>query len=387
MIVDVCELGAVGDGKTDDTTTIQKAIDQCGQQDGGKVVVPPGVFRVSTLYMKSGVELHLATGAKLQGGGSPDDYDDFEADGFNGEYSPEKANKVLIAASHCENVAITGCGEINIPGRAFYSDIREDGKFYEKPSIPRPRMVMFFRCSGVRFEDASFIDSPNWTFWLIGCERVRIHGIRVIGDQMMINNDGIDLDSCRDVFLGDCLLKTGDDCLILRAIQTVQDKPAVCENVVVSDCVLDSACNGVRVGCPGDNVIRNCVFSNIVFNGEGNGVRMDNPKNYLRDNAETTLDLKNVSFSNFVINSGRRPICVSVEDGLKLKRISNLSFSNIRANGKMPCHIQGSRETVIEEVSLSDVHIKIEGANGLICENCRGVRMNNVVVNSVPNPS
>lgn len=377
--LNIKELGAKGDAVTVNTSVIQNAIDQCAADGGGKVIVPPGVYCTSTLQLKSNVELHLAAGSKLQGGNSPGDYDDFKADGFNSELCPEKTAKVLLCASYCENIAVTGTGEINGAGPAFYNtNVPDDNRFYEKPPIPRPRMVMFFRCRNVKFEDSSYIDSPCWTFWLIDCEQVNIHRIKIIGDQRMINNDGIDIDGCRNVTLSDCFIKTGDDCFILRAIQQMVDAPSICENVVMTNCVLNSRCQGIRVGCPGDNIIRNCTFSNIAFDGEGTGINVDNPKRYMPENSQTSMNLENVVFSNFTIRSQRYPIRIYVEEGLKLRKISGLSFSNFRIKSTLPCTITGSSETTIENIRFSGIDMEADGDSAIICRNCRGLKMDGV---------
>jgi polygalacturonase len=379
MEISIKNFGAVGDGAAKDTVAIQQAIDECSKQGGGKVVAEPGVYLTSTLYLKDNVELHLSPGARLQGSTAPDDYDDFRAPGFYHQYAVEGNSKCLICASGVKNIAITGSGEINGAGPEFYDkNIDESARFYSKPAIHRPRMVIFFNCRNVRIEDASFIDSPCWTFWLIACEQVNIHRIKVIGDQKMINNDGIDIDSCRDLTISDCFLKTGDDCLILRAIQSVQAKPAICENVTITNCTLDSCCQGIRVGCPSDNVIRNCTFDNIVINSTTNGINIENPKRYLVEDNNCSLHLSNIMFSNFTINSEFWPIKIFVEDGVKLRNLSKISFSNFRITSGQPCLIQGSRETIIEDISLNNISVESSGDDAIICRNCRKIKINNV---------
>ena len=72
-------------------------------------------------------------------------------------------------------------------------------------------MVQFVRCRRVRLEGATFKDSPMWTMFIRLCEDVVADGITVVGDQRMINNDGIDFDACRRVRVGNSFFKTGDD--------------------------------------------------------------------------------------------------------------------------------------------------------------------------------
>ncbi|MCC6444560.1 MAG: right-handed parallel beta-helix repeat-containing protein [Armatimonadetes bacterium] len=55
-MLDICDFGAVGDGKTDCTEAIQKAIDRA-EADKGTVVAPEGVFLVSTIRLRPQVGL------------------------------------------------------------------------------------------------------------------------------------------------------------------------------------------------------------------------------------------------------------------------------------------------------------------------------------------
>ena len=385
MKILVKDFGAVGDGITNNTAVIQKAIDECSKQGGGKVVVEPGVYLTSSLYLRDNVEFHIAAGAVIQGSSNPEDYADFRAAGFIHQKSAENSAKFLIGAVSAKNVAITGAGEVNGAGPEFYdTDIDPSvSRFYAKPPIPRPRMIMFYDCVNVKFEDTSYIDSPCWTFWLIACKNVNIHRVKVIGDQKMINNDGIDIDSCRNVTMSDCYVKTGDDSLILRAIQSVIERPAICENVTITNCTFDSCCQGIRVGCPADNIIRNCTFSNIVINGFGNGINIDNPKRYFSENSKTTMTLENIMFSNFTITSNVHPVRIYVEEGLKLSKLANITFSNFRTKSKRPLLIQGSKDTIIEDISFNNMNIETSGDDGIICQYCRRVKMNNVELTNI----
>ena len=384
MNYSVKEFGATGDGKTFDTASIQKTIDICSSEGGGKVVFDAGVYLTKTIYLRSNVELHVPTGAKIQGSTSPEDYDDFKADGFKHEFAGEGNTKCLICASGIENIAIIGSGEINGAGPAFYdTDIPAGQRFYNKPDIARPRMVLFYECRNVKMEDTSFVDSPCWTMWLIACENINIHRVKVLGDQKMINNDGIDIDSCQNVSISDSFLKTGDDCIIIRAIQAVLEKPAICERVTITNCILDSCCQGIRVGCPSDNIIRNCTFSNLVIDGTGNGINIDNPKRYLKPGCNGLMDLHDIMFSNITINSQNCPIRIYVEDGVELQRLSGITFSDIRAKGVLPVTLTACKETIIEDIRFNNVQVETKDTEGIICRFIQGIKMDNVELSTL----
>ena len=387
-VYNIMDFGAVADGKTKNTQAIQKAIDACYQAGGGRVLCGPGSFLTGSLALKSNIELHLMPGCRIVGSPSLDDYQDLVAPGFIRNKAPEKSSISLIRAVEAENIAITGAGEINGSGLAFYDacSANSTGKL-SKPHTPRPRIVMLYKCRNVRFEDASFIDSPCWTLWLMKCREVNVCRVKIRGDRRMCNIDGIDIDSCRNVTVSDSFFETEDDCLAIRAMRNMYDTPAVCENITVNNCVLDSRCNGIRIGCPGDGVIRNCTFSNLVIrNSLNNGILFEYPKRYLQKDGQASAVVHDILFANVAINCARWPIKIVVEDGIKLPKLADLSFSNFRIKSGGPCLVQGNRETIVRNVSFSNIEIETSGEDAVICRNCQGVKFANVELTNRSGP-
>ena len=66
-VYNVRSFGAKGDGRTLDTHAVQEAIDACTRDGGGIVVIPPGIFQIGTVELKSNVTLRVTAGAKLLG--------------------------------------------------------------------------------------------------------------------------------------------------------------------------------------------------------------------------------------------------------------------------------------------------------------------------------
>ena len=57
-----------------ETEAIQAQIDAAAAKGGGRVIVPKGIHPCQTLYLKSGVELHLEKGAVILGGTKPEGF-------------------------------------------------------------------------------------------------------------------------------------------------------------------------------------------------------------------------------------------------------------------------------------------------------------------------
>ena len=355
---------------------VQRAIDAAAAAGGGRVALEPGVYPCATINLRSNVELHIPGGATLLGSANPGDYEDFD-DPRLGGVSPEGSRKVLLACRDAENVAVTGDGLIDGQGPLFYDRDVPPGAFFAKPPRPRTRMVQFLKCRNVRFEGVTFKDSPGWTFWLVDCEDVHVRGIRIDGCQQMINNDGIDIDSCRRVTVSDSFLRTGDDCIILRAIRRCADEPSVCEHVVVSNCVLDSRCQAIRVGCPSDDVIRHCQFSNIVCRSN-NGVFCENPTRYLRKNCTGRLAVSDIRFEHFDLECKGYPVRVNVEDGIGLRAVERLEFRDFRIRAGAPVFLSGNAASILRDIALRDFSGVVAGETPVVARQVERLRLDGV---------
>ena len=73
-VYDVREFGATANGITLNTVAIQKAIDACHAQGGGRVLICGGVYLTGAVRLRSNVILHVEAGARLLGSSRSDDY-------------------------------------------------------------------------------------------------------------------------------------------------------------------------------------------------------------------------------------------------------------------------------------------------------------------------
>ena len=360
---------------------IQKAIDAAFAAGGGRVALERGaVYPSGTLYLKSHVELNVPEGTVILGGGSPADYDDVDDPRIGRR--PEKSTKVFVACLDGEDVSITGKGVIDGQGVKFY-DVNTVlwERFYAKPPHPRTRMIQFFNCRNVRFEDITFKDSPGWTCWIRKCENFTAERVKVVGDQKMINNDGFHIDSCRHVRIRGCNLKTGDDCVIMRAIRAPGEKDSVCEDMVVEDCTLNSACQCIRLSCPSDGTIRNGTFRNLKMSGN-NGVLSEHPVRYLLAGEHGSCKMENITVENCDIDVGGKAILFAVEPGITLRDFGNVTFRNIRLKSNGAITLRGTGDTVLRNIAFENVSGTVAAERPLDMSSVEGVRFDRFAVNS-----
>lgn len=346
----ITEFGAVADSTTLNTEAIQKAIDTCAETGGGTVTVPTGIFMTGAINLRSNVELYLERGATLRGSlRIPEDY-------------PHRA---LIYAEGIENAGISGHGTIDgYSNHPYYKRFRvNDGK--------RPRGVFFNRCKQISIRGIHLINAGSWTLRLLECDGVKIDGINIFCLEQG-NNDGIDLDA-RNVTIANSIISCDDDGICLKS----DIKGFMVENVTVTNCVIASNCNPIKLGTSSYTGFRNITVSNCVIRRTEKSVIWDWSTEYdkVRQGICTGLsgltvqcvdggEVENISFSNIVMEGIITPIfvCINHRHGTK-GSIKNLQFSNItaKADGIIPCLISGVSDSRIEGIIMRDIIVEHEG--------------------------
>ncbi|QDA61633.1 glycoside hydrolase family 28 protein [Hymenobacter jejuensis] len=231
--------GAKGDGQTNSTAAIQKAIEEVSRQGGGRVIVPAGKFVTGPLVLKSGVELHLVKGATLLGSTRRLDYGTVAAS--------------LVTAQNQQNVAITGQGTIDGRGRELVQDllvqlragVLDDPEWKAKRPTEknRPQLLMLTGCRQVRVTGVTLKDAACWVQAYRECTDVVVDSIRVESTAYW-NNDGIDFVDCKNVKLSNSFFNAADDGICLKS----ENPKASCDNITVTNCTVRSSASAFKLG-------------------------------------------------------------------------------------------------------------------------------------------
>jgi len=372
-VYSVLDYGAQGTGAVDDTAAIQKAVDTCAAGGGGRVLLPAGrTYLAGAITLRSGVDFHVTRGAILKGSTNWRDY------GREG---------ALLFAKDAVGLSISGDGILDGNDRALWQRLADEEAggdvtkadwwpqafcgdwwpFWRKPGEARPgggrpRMVILIGCKQVRIDGLTFRNAPSWTIHPIGCEDLVIQSISILNAWDVANNDGIDVDHCRNVRIANCHLECADDCIVLKNTPNFA-ACGPCEHVTVTGCTLTSRSCALKLdeayAPPG---IRNVVFDGCVIFRSNRGLCIQS-----RDEG----DIENVIFANITIETqfqphkwwgAAEPIHISHWPRTKdtnLGHVRNIRFSNILCRSENGVYIHGWETRPVEDIILDNVRVEV----------------------------
>lgn len=272
---DIRAFGAQPGSESVQTIAIQSAIDTCFLAGGGEVLIPDGLFYTGGLRLRSNVTLRLTSGAHLKGTRNPADYfawredrlEPFPQDAVTDTlWSPAAAgeqdrardnrfislpgsawNNGLIRAYRANNIAIVGEKGARIDGSDCFDERGEE-------HYRGPHLINLWECENVTLRGFTTVDSANWAMAIFRCGNLLVEDVVCLA-----GHDGVHAQSCDNLIVRNCEFYTGDDC-----VAGFDNR-----NVLVTGCVMNTACSALRFG--GSAVrVENCRFfgpARYVFRG------------------------------------------------------------------------------------------------------------------------
>lgn len=167
----VLNYGAVGDGATDDTAALQKAIDACAATAGGAVLFPSGhvflSFPLTVSRPASNFSLGIFAGATLR---------------FSNDMKHWPGQQACLTVENANGVALHGGGTVDGQGAVWWPD--KDGF--------RPLLVSVQGTTNLLVQNLTFLNSPNHNLELYA-NFAEVHQVRILAPSDSPNTDGIDV--------------------------------------------------------------------------------------------------------------------------------------------------------------------------------------------------
>lgn len=353
--IDIRDAGAVGDGKTLCTAAIQEAVDQCAKQGGGTVRIPAGTWLTGTIYLESNLALLLEKGSVLLGSR---DYKDYAQPRPGAPKSAFRTHAILVG-SDLENVTLRGEGTIDGQGDAF----RDKSK-------PRTKNIYLQRCRNVTVEGLRLRAAGCWMQHYRQCDGLTIRKIDVF-NHVAFNNDGLNVDSCRNVLIEDCRIDSDDDGIVLKSLSL---EP--CRNVTIRRSIISSHCNSIKLGTESGGGFVNVTVSDCTVHSPRQSKKIYGAQRGLAGVALEIVDggtLENVRVSDVRIDGVTAAIFLRlgnrartyVADAPKpgVGRFRDVVLKNITAENtsEIGSSITGLPGHPVRDVVLENVKIGVDG--------------------------
>lgn len=332
-VCDVTKYGAVGNNITEDTASIQAAIDACKSNPGTVVFPPPGKYmsRALNVSASSGLTLDIQSGATLVAWPNIDTWN-----ASTGAVRPFIWGEGPVWMT---NLTLTGGGVIDGQGWRWWPYLK---------SRPRPVLLSLMNVTGLHLYNLTLKDSPSWHTNLRG-SFVHVHDMTLLsnvescaGWNYAPNTDGFNIGG-HDFYIHDNYVHNGDDCVPVFAYGGADSY-----NILVERMECHCGTNGgvVILGddtCGGAHAsIHNVTFRDMLVNGTNQGAGMKIceaymvPHGIIHDVTWSNISITNPRYTPLYIDVYAEDAATSCSIPAPVNRsdwltAANLTFQDIRA--------------------------------------------------------
>ena len=373
----VCDFGAKGDGKTLDHLAINKAIDHCVANGGGKVVVPAGTFLCGSIHLKSHVNLHLEAGAKiLAAPAALKAYDESEVFGAP-EYQDgghTYFHNSLIWAERQTDISITGQGMIDGEGLTRH-DTEQAGNVQGGSIGTGDKAIALKQCRQVTIRDITIFRGGHFAIIVTGCEIGTIDNVVID-----TNRDGIDIDCCKYFTVSNTKVNTpNDDAIVLKSSYALK-KPVYCEHILITNSIvtgyklgtfLDGSyvpekvnwvCGRIKLGTESNGGYRNITISNCTCMWSSGLAFEEVDQGRMENISVTNIAMEHVHHYPIYITTGCRNR--GPKERTDVSYGGNISISHVfatDADSLAGIIVTGMKDYPLRNISLSDIYVEYRG--------------------------
>lgn len=445
--VSIVKFGAKGDGVTLNTKAINDAIKDVNQRGGGKVIIPEGLWLTGPIVLLSNVNLFTEHNALVY---FTSDFEAYPIIETSFEGLETRRCQSPISARGAENIAITGYGTFDGNGdswrpvkkekltaaqwskliksggvldatkRIWYptagslkgamackdfnvpEGINTDEEWNEIRPWLRPVLLNIVKSKKVLLEGVTFKNSPSWCLHPLSCEDITLHKVKVFNPWYSQNGDALDLESCKNALILDCIFDAGDDAICIKSgkDEDGRRRGEPCQNVIVKNNTVLHGHGGFVVGSEMSGGVKNVFVENCTFMGTDVGLRFKSTRG--RGGVVENIYIDNINMINIpnepllfdLFYGGKGAGEESEADLVSRMKVAipavteetpafrDIHISNITCKGSgRAMFFNGLPEMPIRNVTVKNV-VMTDATDGVVVSQVDGVTLENIYVES-----
>jgi polygalacturonase len=375
-VYNVIDFGAKGDGKTLDSPSINKAIEEAAARGGGMIYFPAGSYLSVSIRLKNNISLYLEQGSTILAASTSDGYkyDDPEPNIWGDslkyqDFGHSHWHNSLIWGENLQNISILGTGLIW--GKGLVRGTTE---------VPGSgnKSISLKWCRNVIIRDISILNGGWFGILATGVDNLTVDNLKID-----TNRDGMDIDCCTNVRISNCSVNSPrDDGICLKSSFGLGVSRAT-ENVTITNCQVsgftegslldgtykrnDQAAGGngptgrIKFGTESNGGFKNITISNCVFTF-CRGLALEAVDGaLLEDVTITNITMRDIVNAPIFLRLGERMRGPADAPAGELRRIIISDIMIYNADPKNGCIISGDQGHDIKDVRLSNIRIYYKG--------------------------
>ena len=311
--INVKDFGAVGDGETDDTASIQTAINCLPA--GGRLFIPEGVYSIAPINLKSHITLELAENAVLLGNtdekrypvipGELTDIETGEAVHFGTwEGNAVPMHQALLFAEHAEDIRIVGKGTVdgNAQNSTWWVNVKDR-------EIGRPRLIFFNRCKDITVHGITAQNAASWQIHPYFSQNLDFLDLTINAPKDSPNTDALDPEACDGVNIIGCKFSVGDDCIAIKSgkIEIGRKYKQPADHHTIRNCIMQFGHGAITLGSEMAGGVKNLTVDRCIFNHTDRGLRIKTRRGRGKD-----AIIDGVMFENIKMDGVLTPIVINM---------------------------------------------------------------------------
>lgn len=377
--LDVKDFGVIGDGVFDNTTFIQKLLDEAPKDS--YIYFGAGTYFTGPIFLRSDITIEISKDAVILGETDRNKYPILKAqliraDGSIFEQSswegtPADTYASIFTGIEVSNVKIIGEGIVD--ENAHNSDWWINHKVMR--GAWRPKGIFLSHCNHIGLQGITVKNTPSWNIHPYFSSHLDFIDIKLESPSDSPNTDGCNPESSDHVNLIGIKFSVGDDCIAIKSgkfeMGMKYRKPT--EKMVVRNCFMNKGHGAVVLGSECSGGIRDLTVEKCYFYDTDRGLRIKT-----RRGRGESMVIDGVTFDNILMDQVRTPLVMNMyyfcdDDGKteyvwskEALRVDNrtpflgsFTFKNIVATNTHSAagFFYGLKEMPIESITLDNIKI------------------------------